>query len=157
MELEELPIYPDMLPPPSANFGGTMVTPTVTTPFTSGKIRRRNIAKHAIKKVNLEWLFTPEEFDIWEVFHREELNNGCNKFKLHINAGGIHQSGVHVVQCVEDYSFSHEEYNWRVSISCILFPYPVSSTGELLEAYIGTPIPNLMNIFNKYYDQRYQK
>ena len=65
--------YPEDLPLPSSNFNGTYKTPTVTTGFTSGKIRRRKIGRTSIKSATLEWLFTPDEFDLWESFYRIEL------------------------------------------------------------------------------------
>lgn len=148
--------YPMALPVPSANFNGEYKTPTVTTQFTSGKIRRRRIGGTSIKSATLEWLFSPEEFDIWEVFFRDGLKDGCNKFLIEMCTGGSSQTGSHVVQCVDDYQFSHEECNWRVSVGCIIFPYPKGGDEELLEGFIGGPVSSLVDILNKYYDRNFQ-
>lgn len=149
--------YPDVLPVPSANYGGTYKTPTIGTQFTSGKYRRRKIGRTAVKQVTLEWLFTPDEYDLWEVFYRDELNEGCGQFTIDMSTGGNSQTGEHVVQCVDDYSFSHEECNWRVSVECIIFPYPRKDVSDLLELYLGAPIADFTAIINRYYEQDYQQ
>lgn len=151
----EYVIYPDALPLPQSNFSGSHSANTQTTQFTSGLVRRRQIGRVSVKKVNMEWLFTPEEYDIWEVFHRTELNNGCRKFTLNMSTGGPSQNGLHVVQCISDPSFSHEECNWRVSIECILYPYPQKDEGELLDVYLGGDSGLLMNTLKKYYTRGY--
>lgn len=149
-------LWPDSLPSPSSNFGGTYKTPTVVTQFTSGKQRRRKVGRTSVKQVTLEWLFTPEEFDLWEVFYRYELDDGCNQFKMNMPTGGSSQTGEHVIQCIGDYSFSHEECNWRVSVECIVHPYPSMDGGSLLEKYLGAPVSSFKSVLNKYYDRNYQ-
>lgn len=150
-------IFPVGLPVPSANYSGTYKTPTEGTQFTSGKFRRRKVGRTAVKQVTLEWLFSPDEFDLWEVFYREELNDGCNQFTLNMSTGGISQTGEHVIQCVEDYQFSHEECNWRVSVGCIIFPYPKEDQSALLEGYLGAPIKSFLDVMNQYYEEEYQQ
>ena len=147
--------YPEGLPLPSSNFSGTYDTPTVTTGFTSGKIRRRKIGRTSVKSATLEWLFTPDEFDLWESFYRFELEEGCVPFSIDMVSGGTSQTGEHVVQCVDDYSFSHEECNWRVSVPCRIYPYPSRDEGALLEPYLGYGPDPLFDIINKYYESEH--
>lgn len=147
--------YPEGLPLPSSNFSGTYKTPTVTTGFTSGKIRRRKIGRTSVKSATLEWLFTPDEFDLWELFYRFELEEGCVPFSIDMVSGGTSQTGEHMVQCVDDYSFGHEECNWRVSVPCRIYPYPSKGEGELLESYLGHDPNPLFDIINKYYESEY--
>ena len=147
--------YPEDLPLPSSNFSGTYDTPTITTGFTSGKIRRRKIGRTSVKSATLEWLLTPDEFDLWESFYRFELEEGCAPFSINMVSGGTSQTGEHVVQCVDDYSFSHEECNWRVSVPCRIYPYPSRDEGLILESHLGTSVQSLMDIMNRYYDKRY--
>lgn len=153
----EYAIYPEDLPLPSSNFSGAYKTPTVTTGFTSGKIRRRKIGRTSVKSVTLEWLLTPDEFDLWESFYRIELEEGCVPFSIDMVSGGTSQTGEHVVQCVEDYQFTHEECNWRVSVGCIVFPYPKGDGLELLEKYLGAPVQSFLDIMNQYYEEEYQQ
>ncbi|QXO06754.1 hypothetical protein PHAGE_JEFFCO_19 [Acinetobacter phage JeffCo] len=156
-ELGIEPIYPVDLPLPQSNFNGSTNTPTQTTQFTSGRIRRRKIGRTATKKATLEWLFTPEEYDLWEVFFREELNMGCNKFKINMSTGGDSQTGEHVVQCIGDPSFSHSECNWIVSVECVIHPYPVSDSLGLLEGYLGSPVQSFLDVINMYYEEEHQQ
>lgn len=149
--------WPDALPIPSANYGGSYKTPTVTTQFTSGKIRRRKIGRTSVKAVTLEWLFTPDEYDLWEIFYRDEINDGCNQFTLNMTTGGILQTGEHVVQCVGDYSFTHEECNFRVTVECVIFPYPAGDGLLLLEGYLGAPVQSFLDVMNKYYEEEHQQ
>ena len=147
--------YPEGLPLPSSNFSGTYDTPTVTTGFTSGKIRRRKIGRTSVKSATLEWLFAPDEFDLWESFYKFELEEGCVPFSIDMVSGGTSQTGEHVVQCVDDYSFSHEECNWRVSVPCRIYPYPSRDEGTLLESYLGYEPDPLFDIINKYYESEH--
>ena len=149
--------YPEGLPPPSADFSGQYNEQTVSTTFTSGRRRKRKIGRTAVKSVALQWLFTPEEFDLFEVWYRAELNDGCDKFKIEMCTGGPSQTGIHVVQCVgQGYSYSHEECNWRVSVDCIIYPYPTMEVDSLLEGYLGATVDSINYSLNKYYDKRYQ-
>lgn len=152
----EYVVYPDALPLPQSSFSGSHSANIQTTQFTSGLVRRRQIGRVSVKKANMEWLFTPEEYDIWEVFYRIELNNGCRKFTLNMSTGGPSQNGPHVVQCIGDPSFSHEECNWRVSLECIIYPYPSMNEGSLLEEYLGAPVSSFKLVLNKYYDRNHQ-
>lgn len=147
--------YPEGLPLPSSNFSGTYDTPTIITGFTSGKIRRRKIGRTSVKSVTLEWLLTPDEFDIWESFYKFELEDGCIPFSINMVSGGTSQTGEHVVQCVDDYSFSHEECNWRISVPCRIYPYPSRDEDTLLESYLGYEPDPLFDIINKYYESEY--
>lgn len=147
--------YPEGLPLPSSSFSGTYKTPTVTTEFTSGKVRRRKIGRTSVKSATLEWLFTPDEFDLWESFYRIEIDDGCAPFSINMSSGGTLQAGEHVVQCVDDYSFSHEECNWRVSVPCRIYPYPSGNSDLLLESYLGYDPDPLFDIINKYYESEY--
>lgn len=149
--------YPEGLPLPQANFNGTMTTPTVTTSFESGRIRRRRTGRTSVKKATLEWLFSPDEYDLWEVFFRDGLNDGCEQFAVNMSTGGISQTGEHVVQCVGDYSFAHEECNWRVSVECVIYPYPNKNASDLLELYLGAPVADFTAVINHYYEQDYQQ
>ena len=148
--------YPEGLPLPSTNFGGKMTTPTVTTSFESGRIRRRRTGITSVKKATLEWLFTPDEYDIFEVFHRLELGMGARPFTMDMASGGALQSGEHVIQFVGEPSFAHEECNWRVSVECILFPYPMAQDTDLLQAYMTYSVDEAAYILNMYYDRNYQ-
>ena len=103
----------------------------------------------------MEWLLTPDEFDLWESFYRFELEEGCAPFSINMVSGGTSQTGEHVIQCVDDYSFSHEECNWRVSVPCRIYPYPSRDEGLILESHLGTSVQSLMDIMNRYYDKRY--
>lgn len=150
-------VWPDALPVPSANYGGSYKTPTVGTQFTSGKFRRRKIGRNAVKQVTLEWLFTPDEYDLWEVFYRDELNEGCGQFTINMSTGGPSQTGEHVVQCIEDYQFAHEECNFRVTVGCIIFPYPAGDPLALLEGYLGTPVQGFLDVINMYYEEEHQQ
>lgn len=147
--------YPEGLPLPSSNFSGTYDTPTITTGFTSGKIRRRKIGRTSVKSATLEWLLTPDEFDLWESFYKFELEEGCVPFSINMVSGGTSQTGEHVVQCVDDYSFSHEECNWRISVPCRIYPYPSRDEDTLLESYLGYEPDPLFDIINKYYESEY--
>ncbi|QOI69764.1 hypothetical protein IBZ20DMU1_19 [Acinetobacter phage DMU1] len=147
--------YPDFLPAPSENFSGTLSTPTQTTQFTSGKIRRRKIGRTSVKRVSLEWFFTPDEYDMFEVFYNNTLNAGCDKFEIQMCSGGDLQTGPHVVQFVGDPSFNHEECNWRVTADCIIYPYPKGEDGLLLPYYLGGPVEDFLEIMNIYYDRNY--
>lgn len=149
--------YPDALPKPSANYGGIYKTPTVGTQFTSGKYRRRKTGRTGVKSVTLEWLYTPDEFDLWESFVRGELNDGCLEFEIEMSTGGTSQTGLHVVQLTDDYSFTHEECNWRVTASCIIYPYPAKDVADLLEILLGASVSSFTSTLNKYYDRRYQQ
>lgn len=149
--------YPEGLPVPSANYGGSYKTPTTGTQFTSGKFRRRKIGRTAVKQVTLEWLLTPDEYDLWEVFYRDELNEGCGQFTINMPTGGSSQTGEHVVQCVGDYSFSHEECNWRVSVECAIYPYPRKDASDLMELYLGAPVEDFITVINHYYERDYQQ
>lgn len=131
--------YPMVLPSPSANFSGSHSSPTQTTPFTSGKIRKRKIGRTATKKATMEWLFDPDEYDIFAKWWEEDLNSGCSPFQIDMVGGGNGQRGRHVVQLVGDPSFSHEECNWRVSVECVIYPYPKLSNEALLQVVFADP------------------
>ena len=133
-----------------------MTTPTVTTPFESGRIRRRRTGRTSVKKATLEWLFTPDEYDVFEVFHRLELEMGTRPFTMDMASGGTLQSGEHVIQFVGEPSFAYEECNWRVSVECILFPYPMAQDTDLLQAYMTYSVDEAAYILNMYYDRNYQ-
>lgn len=148
--------YPEGLPLPQSNFSGTMATPTVTTSFESGRIRRRKTGRTSVKKATLEWLLYPEEYDIFEVFHRLELEMGTRPFTIDMVSGGTLQSGEHVIQFVGEPSFTYEECNWRVSVECILFPYPMAQDTDLLQAYMAYSVDEAAYILNMYYDRNYQ-
>lgn len=149
-------MWPESLPVPSANYSGSYRTPTVTTQFTSGKVRRRKTGRTSVKQVTLEWLFTPDEFDLWESFFRDEINDGCDMFDINMSTGGISQTGMHVVQCIGDYQFTHEECNWRVSVECVIYPYPTIDYAAILEDYLGSSIGSFTSTFTKYYDRNWQ-
>ena len=148
--------YPEGLPLPSSNFSGTYDTPTVTTGFTSGKIRRRKIGRTSVKSATLEWLLTPDEFDLWESFYRVVLEEGCAPFSINMVSGGTSQTGEHVVQCVDDYSFSHEECNWRISVPCRIHPYPSRDEDTSLESYLGAEVSDFIKVVNGYYNRNYR-
>lgn len=152
----EYVIYPEGLPLPQSSFSGTMATPTVTTSFESGRIRRRKTGRTPVKKATLEWLLTPDEYDIFEVFHRLELEMGTRPFTMDMVSGGTLQSGEHVIQFVGEPSFAYEECNWRVSVECILFPYPMAQDTDLLQAYMTYSVDEAAYILNMYYDRNYQ-
>lgn len=147
--------YPPLLPKPQSNFSGTVETPTQVTSFTSGRRRKRKIGRTTVKAVTLEWLFSPDEYDLWEHFFRVELNDGCDQFKIDMASGGGLQTGPHVVQCVGDYSFSYEECNWRVSVDCAMYAYPVGNGIGILETMLGFTIAQMEEVINKYYDKRH--
>lgn len=149
--------YPNSLPNPQSDFSGTLQTPTQTTSFTSGKIRRRKIGRTAVKKSTLNWLLTPDEFDLFEIFYVDGIGAGISPFVINMCTGGSSQTGDHVVQLVADPSFSHEECNWRVSVECIIYPYPRKDVSDLLELYLGAPVSDFTAIINHYYEQDYQQ
>ena len=148
--------YPVALPLPQVNFTGTLSTPTETTSFTSGRVRRRKIGRTEVKKVTLEWLLYPDEYDIFEVFHRLELEMGTRPFTMDMVSGGTLQSGEHVIQFVGEPSFTYEECNWRVSVECILFQYPMAQDTDLLQSYMIYSVDEAAYILNMYYDRNYQ-
>lgn len=159
MSFETIAEYPGILPLPQSNFSGGHITPTQTTTFTSGRRRRRKIGRTSVKTVTLEWLFTPEEYDLFEAWHRLELNDGTVQFQLEMCSGGTLQTGNHVVQFVEDPSFSHEECNWRVSVPCVIFPYPRGDEYDVLKGFLGAPIQDfedLLSLLNRYYDRNFK-
>jgi len=92
-----------------------------------------------VKEVNMEWLFTPEEYDVFVRWWEDDLDAGCNMFQIDMSSGGGGQTGLHVVQFVGDPSFSHEECNWRVSVECVVYPYPKISDEKLLEIIFEDP------------------
>ena len=139
METVDYVSYPVVLPNPQSNFSGTHRAPTQTTQFTSGRRRRRKIGRTTVKEVNMEWLFTPEEYDIFVRWWEDDLDAGCNMFQINMPSGGDGQTGLHVVQFVGDPSFSHEECNWRVSVECAIHPYPKISDEKLLETIFEDP------------------
>ena len=150
--------YPSSLPLPQSNFSGSYSTPTSQTQFTSGVIRKRKIGRTSVKRATLEWLFTPEEYDIWEMFFRDYLSDGCDKFTINMCSGGDLQSGPHVVQCVGDgYNFTYEECNWRVSIECILYPFPRGDEAVLIEEILGGKVSEFTEILNMYYERGHLK
>ena len=152
----EYTIYLEGLPLPQSSFSGTMATPTVTTSFESGRIRRRKTGRTSVKKASLEWLLYPDEYDIFEVFHRLELEMGTRPFTMDMVSGGTLQSGEHVIQFVGEPSFTYEECNWRVSVECILFPYAMAQDTDLLQAYMTYSVDEAAYILNMYYDRHYQ-
>lgn len=147
--------YPSVLPNPQANFSGTHRSPTQTTQFTSGRRRRRKIGRTVVKEANMEWLFTPEEYDIFARWWEYDLDAGCNMFQINMPSGGGGQTGLHVVQFVGDPSFSHEECNWRVSVECVIYPYPTADGESLLESYLGYDPDPLFEIINMYHESEY--
>ena len=158
MELVEYVNYPLVLPNPQGNFSGTHRTPTQVTQFTSGRRRRRKIGRTVVKEVNMEWLFTPDEYDIFVKWWEEDLDAGCSMFQINMPSGGSGQTGLHVVQLVGDPSFSHEECNWRVSVECVIYPYPAISNESMLFKIFDNPesFTNILtNSVNGYYTRNY--
>ena len=91
------------------------------------------------------------------MFFRDRLNDGCEQFAVNMSTGGISQTGEHMVQCVGDYSFTNEECNWRVSVECVICPYPRKDASDLLELYLGAPVTDFTTVINHYYEQDYQQ
>lgn len=150
--------YPLVLPNPQSSFSGTHRTPTQVTQFTSGRRRRRKIGRTVVKEANMEWLFTPDEYDIFVKWWEEDLNAGCSMFQINMSSGGSGQTGLHVVQLVGDPSFSHEECNWRVSVECIIHPYPKMTNEQMMYAVFKDPesfVSGLTDIVNTYYTRTY--
>ena len=148
--------FPDTMPLPSAAFSGSMGTPTQTTQFTSGRIRRRALGRTPVKKCTLEWLFTPDEYDFWVAFHEVGLNNGCDRFTVNMVGGGPLQSGVHTVQLIGDYDYSHEECNWRVTVECIIHPFAMDYDSAIIQGYLGGKMEEALKVAKMYYDEDYQ-
>jgi hypothetical protein len=115
------------------------------------------VGRTSVKQATLEWLFTPDEYDLWEIFFRDELNDGCKQFTINMSTGGLLQTGEHVVQCTDDYQFTHEECNFRVTVGCIIFPYPAGDPVELLESYLGAPVQSFLDVMNMYYEEEHQQ
>lgn len=139
MQTIEYQTYPMVLPNPSSNFSGSHKSPVQTTSFTSGKIRRRRIGRTVVKQSTIEWLFTPDEYDIFVRWWEEDLQVGTVPFQMDMVSGGDGQKGLHVVQFTDDPDFSHEECNWRVSVGCIIYPYPKVDDGSMLKTIFGDP------------------
>lgn len=148
-------LYPSTLPLPQSNFTGTMGVPTQNTEFSSGKVRRRRIGRSVVKKATMEWLFTPDEYDVFSAWWEQDISMGCSPFRMNMITGGNGQNGEHVVQFTDDMSFNHEECNWRVSIPCILFPFPKLDENGLVDGLMGSPIKSFVNVMNKYYVRNY--
>ena len=158
MQTTEYASYPVVLPNPQGNFSGTHRAPTQTTQFTSGRRRRRKIGRTVVKEVNMEWLFTPEEYDVFVKWWEDDLDAGCDMFQIDMPSGGGGQTGLHVVQFTGDPSFSHEECNWRVSVECVIYPYPKMSDSDLLYTLFGDPIAyalKLKSVLSSYYTRNY--
>ena len=65
--------YPAGLPLPQVNFTGTLSTPTETTSFTSGRVRRRKIGRTEVKKATLEWLLYAKNWIDTVQWHLEDI------------------------------------------------------------------------------------
>lgn len=124
-------IYPaSELPLPQADYSSKIATNTVTTQFTSGRVRRRRMGHGKYRTAKLAWLLSPEEYDFFVGWWEHVLKLGTRQFTVDMATGAI--MGPHVVLLYSDPEESLQDYFWRVSCDAVIYSKPELSETDVV-------------------------
>ena len=132
------------LPLPQADYSSKPVTNTVTTAFTSGRVRRRRMGYGKYRTVKLTWQLSPEEYDFFMGWWEYLLKLGTEHFTVEMATGALF--GPHVVMLTDDPEEALQGYFWRVSCNAILYSKPELPEYEIALRHGGLPMDQLQDV-----------
>lgn len=114
--------YPEKLPLPMAQYAPTVVTNTITTQMSSGRIRRRRLGHGKYYQLRLSWLFSPAEKDYFSAWWENSLNMGTTPFEVTMSTGYL--TGPHKILLASDPDENLDNCNYTVSCDAVILEKP---------------------------------
>lgn len=111
-----------VLPLPQADYGAKMQTNTVSTTFTSGRVRRRRMGLGKYQAAKLTWLLSPEEYELFMGWWEHVLSLGTKPFVIEMATGAT--LGEHECLFVNDPESTLSDYFWKVSLDTVVYRKP---------------------------------
>lgn len=112
MSLQEYPAY--ALPLPSEAYAVQEENTVIRTMFESGRARQRRRFSHNLKLMQVNWLFTYEQFLVWRVFLIEGISNGADYFTMEFLIDDVlDEKTVRIVE--GSYNAQKSDNWWRVN------------------------------------------
>lgn len=124
------------LPLPQADYSSKPITNTVTTPFTSGRVRRRRLGYGKYRTAKFIWQLSPEEYDFFCGWWEYVLKMGTEHFTIEMATGALF--GAHEVMLTGDPDEVLSGYFWRVSCDAIVYTKPEIPEYEIAIRQDGT-------------------
>lgn len=146
-----------VLPLPQADYGAKVQTNTVSTTFTSGRVRRRRMGYGKYHAAKLTWLLSPEEYEFFMGWWEHALSLGTRPFSIEMATGAT--LGEHLCQFVNDPESTLSDYFWKVSLDTVIYRKPeLDELSVLLAVDPNAPeaIMSIPSIMGTYYTRSWQ-
>lgn len=146
-----------VLPIPQADYSAKVQTNTVSTTFTSGRVRRRRMGYGKYQTVKLVWLLSPEEYDLFMGWWEHALSLGTRPFSIVMATGA--EQGEHLCQFVDDPEPNLSGYFWKVSVNTVVLRRPeLDELSVLVAVDPGAPaaILSIPSVMERYYTRSWQ-
>lgn len=142
----------DLLPLPQADYNARPRTNTVTTTFTSGRVRRRRMGYGKYRTVKLSWQLSPEEYELFMGWWEHGLSVGTLPFSIEMATGATF--GEHLCLFADDPEETLLDYFWKVTVDTIIYSKPELGEYEVLvQLDPGAPaaIMSIPSVMETYY------
>lgn len=146
-----------LLPLPQADYGAKMQTNTVSTTFTSGRVRRRRMGYGKYQTAKLTWLLSPEEYELFMGWWEHVLSLGTRPFSIEMATGAT--LGEHLCLFVNDPDSTLSDYFWKVSLDTVVYKKPEMDELGVITAIDPTAPGGIMlipGVMNTYYTRSWQ-
>lgn len=109
--------WPDgtILAPPTVNFNGKVQTTVIRTKMDSGRVRQRNRFSAAVRSIEVEWVFTDDEFALFQGIYKFKITNGADFFNMSLPFGDGFKT--YLVR-FSDAGYAHQykpHFQWTIS------------------------------------------
>lgn len=131
------------LPLPQADYSSKPITNTVSTSFSSGRVRRRRLGYGKYRTAKLIWQLSPEEYDFFCGWWEFILKMGTEHFTIEMATGALF--GAHEVLLVGDPDEVLSGYFWRVSCDAVIFSKPELPEYEIVIRQDGTTLEQFIS------------
>ena len=120
-----------ILPKPTVDLGHRSQPPTIRTNMDSGKARQRRRFPKGNRLIAVSWVFTDEQFEIFQAIVKFKLNDGADYFDMSLPLGGGY--ATYSVRMVDgDWSARYQDFNhWKVTANLECDELATLTEGEL--------------------------
>ena len=124
--------WPETLPIPFIDYTGEPLQATIVSGAENARLQRRARYRASYVRLNVRWVFDLAQFDIWEAFFLNDLDNGASQFSIDLKHPTLSALTNWVVRIVGGYIATHDAGNWIVELTLDLLRAPLPDASPLL-------------------------
>lgn len=123
--------WPSTIPLPLVDYGGEPKHSTIASTIENARIQRRNRFRSATVHVAAKWNLDLAQYDAWEAFFQDDLDNGAAQFSIELRHPKTSELATWISRFVGGYSAAYMEGRWGVEADLELIRMVVTDAAAL--------------------------